>query len=72
MSVSQSSPNLLCQHERLCDFSQLFSNKANVLILSGPNITANLYCICLSDAQMQYKSAVIYETPSIKDRKVWI
>ena len=38
-------------------------------ILSGPNITANLYRICLTNMkhalpQMQYRFAVIYETPS--------
>ena len=39
-------------------------------IQGGPFITANLYCICLSEhetcafKQVQYRFAVIYETPS--------
>ena len=45
------------------------SRKPDIRILDGPNITANLYCICLSVhkhtlTQMQYRFAVTYETPS--------
>ena len=58
-------------HTDVCQSDKKGREKKRKYLLGGLNITANLYCICLSElkqtlTQLQYRFPEIYETPSRK------